>query len=430
MTPELQNFFQQIQKSCLPGIWSKGVALARAGSVHLDSETSKEIVLRVSSDSRAVSHKVSLWVEDEDTYCDCDERAEPCSHVAAAVSALRLGLKVKPPSETQTSNSHVVQYRLFKKSSALHLERLINGAPLTESLMSAVSGRESGRIALPKIIATQDDFAMDAVWGEAKQTQLDRARLDVLRPRLKNLTSLMLDEELITIGHAVPEFQLVIRDEKNGFRLIAIPNPQIKTHFEGHLAQIGSQIVSVTAPSLTPEELKLVQGEGSFYQGPHSVVRLVSEILPRLREKTDVEIQTRNLPSVTHDLPELVLKTESLDAGMMSIVAMMEYPSAYSARNPREEQELTRKLRDDLNLVPGLPVVVQGREAAQFLSRAKQWRIKGEAQEKVLSSSALAQPITQTQTLVAIGRVWGFLKYYHPQVARGKIDWDGQLIQL
>lgn len=48
----------------------------------------------------------------------------------------------------------------------------------------------------------------------------------------------------------------------------------------------------------------------------------------------------------------------------------------------------------------------------------------------LLSSSALAQPITQTQTLVAIGRVWGFLKYYHPQVARGKIDWDGQLIQL
>lgn len=48
----------------------------------------------------------------------------------------------------------------------------------------------------------------------------------------------------------------------------------------------------------------------------------------------------------------------------------------------------------------------------------------------LLSSSALAQPITQTQTLVTIGRVWGFLKYYHPQVATQKIDWDGQLIQL
>lgn len=48
----------------------------------------------------------------------------------------------------------------------------------------------------------------------------------------------------------------------------------------------------------------------------------------------------------------------------------------------------------------------------------------------LFSSSALAQPVTQTQTLVAIGKVWGFLKYYHPQVATGKIDWDGQLVRL
>ena len=48
----------------------------------------------------------------------------------------------------------------------------------------------------------------------------------------------------------------------------------------------------------------------------------------------------------------------------------------------------------------------------------------------LLASTVRAQPISQTQTLVAIGRVWGFLKYYHPQVATGKVDWDSQLIQL
>ncbi|WP_461072791.1 S41 family peptidase [Spirosoma horti] len=48
----------------------------------------------------------------------------------------------------------------------------------------------------------------------------------------------------------------------------------------------------------------------------------------------------------------------------------------------------------------------------------------------LLSSSALAQPLTHTQTIVTIGKVWGFLKYYHPQVATRKVDWDGQLIQL
>jgi C-terminal processing protease CtpA/Prc len=48
----------------------------------------------------------------------------------------------------------------------------------------------------------------------------------------------------------------------------------------------------------------------------------------------------------------------------------------------------------------------------------------------LLSSTAFAQPLTQTQTLAAIGKVWGFLKYYHPQLATGKVDWDGQLVQL
>jgi C-terminal processing protease CtpA/Prc len=48
----------------------------------------------------------------------------------------------------------------------------------------------------------------------------------------------------------------------------------------------------------------------------------------------------------------------------------------------------------------------------------------------LLSATARAQPLTQTQTLVAIGKVWGFLKYYHPQVATEKVDWDGQLVRL
>lgn len=48
----------------------------------------------------------------------------------------------------------------------------------------------------------------------------------------------------------------------------------------------------------------------------------------------------------------------------------------------------------------------------------------------LLSVSAGAQPITQTQKLVSWAKLWGFLKYYHPAVTQGKLDWDNQLIQL
>lgn len=38
--------------------------------------------------------------------------------------------------------------------------------------------------------------------------------------------------------------------------------------------------------------------------------------------------------------------------------------------------------------------------------------------------------ISQTEKLAATCKVWGFLKYYHPVIASGKIDWDKQLFEV
>lgn len=40
------------------------------------------------------------------------------------------------------------------------------------------------------------------------------------------------------------------------------------------------------------------------------------------------------------------------------------------------------------------------------------------------------QTTTETQRLAQLCKIWGFLKYYHPQVATGKSDWDAHLITL
>ena len=31
---------------------------------------------------------------------------------------------------------------------------------------------------------------------------------------------------------------------------------------------------------------------------------------------------------------------------------------------------------------------------------------------------------------MALGQLWGFLKYHHPIVAEGKLDWDAELIKI
>lgn len=49
----------------------------------------------------------------------------------------------------------------------------------------------------------------------------------------------------------------------------------------------------------------------------------------------------------------------------------------------------------------------------------------------ILSSlAAFAQKPTETEKLAATAKVWGFLKYYHPEVSKGKIDWDSQLFTI
>jgi C-terminal processing protease CtpA/Prc len=47
----------------------------------------------------------------------------------------------------------------------------------------------------------------------------------------------------------------------------------------------------------------------------------------------------------------------------------------------------------------------------------------------LLSFNFSAQNLSETQKLESLCRVWGFLKYYYPNVAKGKFNWDDQLFQ-
>lgn len=46
-----------------------------------------------------------------------------------------------------------------------------------------------------------------------------------------------------------------------------------------------------------------------------------------------------------------------------------------------------------------------------------------------LSLNFSAQVLSETQKLESLCRVWGFLKYYHPNVAKGNLEWDQQLLR-
>ncbi|WP_127845823.1 S41 family peptidase [Psychroflexus aestuariivivens] len=50
----------------------------------------------------------------------------------------------------------------------------------------------------------------------------------------------------------------------------------------------------------------------------------------------------------------------------------------------------------------------------------------------IFSSNILTaqQKISETEKLVSLGKIYGFLKYYHPEVGKGKFDWDDEFIKI
>ena len=38
--------------------------------------------------------------------------------------------------------------------------------------------------------------------------------------------------------------------------------------------------------------------------------------------------------------------------------------------------------------------------------------------------------LSETEKLESVAKVWGFLKYYHPEIANGKYNWDEELFTI
>lgn len=48
----------------------------------------------------------------------------------------------------------------------------------------------------------------------------------------------------------------------------------------------------------------------------------------------------------------------------------------------------------------------------------------------IIACCSQAQTNIQVKQLATLGKVWGFLKYYHPTAAKGKPDWDRELVRM
>ncbi len=380
----MQGFLNGLQKETLPGVWTKGVGLARSGMVQLERFGEDEIVARVRNPDRPISAKVQLWPGDEDHFCDCSERANPCFHVAACVAALKTGAAQILPTSGEAADRGTTgllryRFRRLQQEHKLVFERLLDGNPFPESLVATIGGIESGRLTGTRIAATQEDFGVDRVLATylpsartaAALEQLSNRRefLEKLLTALRDVGRVELDGVVVGIGTPTTGFHVEVKDEGDGFRLMAIQ----ETHelFANGLVLQNGQLRVLRDPGLSEQERGLLSGDGRIFRG-QEVRALVVEILPSLERKVSITVRTNRLPKVNEGPPRIRIELQRLGELELAASASIDYPNAFSARDPKLEQELMRRLQSEFHLTPGHRARFAGLQATTFAAQVRE----------------------------------------------------------
>ncbi|MGE0616101.1 MAG: SNF2-related protein [Bacteriovoracia bacterium] len=422
MSKVIDEFFQSIQRQALPGIWSRGVALARENSVYEDRREAGEIHLRVKVTNRPVSPQVTLWPEEDDAYCDCGDRVEPCLHVVAAVVALKNDLLKKPDEsaghEGQARQNGQIIYtwvtRAGRALPRLLLERAIvqRGAPvpLTGSLVGYLGGITSGRIAGALPAATRADFAMDRLLSEAGGTQAP-----------DSISFLKAAQGLSETRRAEVRMKISTTPIRHSARLMRVPGGlRIESQAGGNGMEIFENGIACQGDTLCPYEVpRLSTTTLAFLEGrlieEKALPRFVSETLPELRQELALDVSEARLPESVRVRPRIALKQESLGEDRLVVTAvivyaepggprlgqvrggelLLEHPGKVPIRDAAIlalEAALAKSLKSELHLQLDQPTRFEGMEAVRFLRLAAGWENLGEPAEKPVGGTSRPSP--------------------------------------
>jgi hypothetical protein len=386
-----------LQKAALPGIWSRGVNLAKDGTFYLEAEGATEILLRYHKPP--VSPKITLWPSESDWHCDCGDRNDPCVHSIAAFLAYRDGKAKEPPkpsSMKQGGCTLALEYRFFPQSGYLYFDRFLVGGKRPErlhntSLVSLVGGLQTGRTetgAAP--IAGKEDFAVDHVLGGSYQNPLDRYTLTRLLAALQGCPRVLYGDEPVEISAQTVTPQAKVTDEgAKGVKLDWHADGSVSQLFKNGAALCGRTLKAVREPALTSKERASFR---SYTAG--ELHAFASEILPGLESKLVVHVNTKRLPKVSRHEPRIVLHLQAENGRRLSVYPQLFYGNPPVAevqgeklvpleddvnaeRDIAAEDALRKRLHTELQLQIQRQSVFEDESALLFVSKVKGWETSG-----------------------------------------------------
>ena len=381
---ELQPLFDAVRDAASSSAWSRGVELARGGSVVGSEEDDDSVVLRVSAQDGLISPTVTLYPGDEDWDCDCRTQAAACEHVAAAVIALRHARSNGKALPKPTRTRGHIGYRLTSEGDGLAMERAVVADGEETPLRSTLSAVASGRVEGPEFVASADDVAVEHCLGTKWRGRIPRGVLVSLLTPLSRCSDVTLDGRPVSASPHELGFELRVEDDGPGFRVRIRRSEPVDAVFDDCIARSGNALRPLTTPGLLGRELADYGGEGKHFP-PDEAQRLVTEVVPELEERMPVTIVTLRLPRAVKETPRIMIETRR-EGDALEIFATLVYGDPPIARidagrlvplgrgpvplrDEAAERKLVRRLQNELEILPGRRASESGDAAVELATR-------------------------------------------------------------
>ena len=381
MATDLQPLFVQIRQTASSGTWSSGVELARGDAVDGIAAADEEVTLRVKSPGRTVAPEVTLYVEYEEWDCTCDSTADVCQHVVASIIALRRARKEGQALPSSKKVGGRVGYRL-SSGDRLTLDRVVGEEVLTVSLAGILSGREQG----PDVEPSKVDLSIDRLLGQRRVRNVDMETARALLPLLADAEDVQLDGESVSVDAAPLAPKAIVRDGAGGGYTLRLER-------RDQISKVAGAGVVLFDGVLRPLDLIEITG-ASLEQLPREVsyarersAELVTEVLPRLRERGEVDVQSSRLPKKVRALVPRVVIDVQQRGGALCAMPLLVYGDPPCARvdgdklvhlggpmpkrDRRAEERENAKLRASLDMVAGRRVEETGGDAIALAKKLR-----------------------------------------------------------
>lgn len=392
----MQTFLATVKEAALPGVWSKGVKLARADAVSLQEISDDEEVYRVKTPGRPVAPLAVLYPSDGEWTCDCGSQNDPCEHVIAAAIAAKEAAARGQSVATSADVDPQLAYRLRRgKHQNLTIERVIvypNGKEerLAEPLSRLVAGHQ-----IP-IQPTREDLEVDRLLVAAGTGPTRAGVGQGLAPAgmarvlhaLSSARDVHLDGKPIEIELEPLMPRASVYDQGEHVVLSVTSNPELQEVLDRGVGLVNGRLRPLGAVELTGPRLERLPLEKMVE--PHEIGDLISRVLPEMERLVRVEVKSSRLPTRGGVEPPRISFDMSPHGHTLSVLPTIVYGDPPRIRVdgdkvvhirgdvPRRdvgaEKALVLALRERLHLVPGRLVHFDGNDAGKFAKRLQEFQ--------------------------------------------------------